>query len=269
MFSYAVIYILPFSLISYIPVTFYNWTNDKLLLIAIDTFNTVLVLLVGFLPKISLNTRKALFVFTLYLVAGNLLYTMGIDGPGFLYLYAAAFFCIIIFPNKFSYYPSFINIFVCLLFAYLITLNIMPWYQDESHNVPKWMTLSSDLVFLSFIASALIPMVFNGLEETIKKEHSMRLELSNQKAVLEKTLKELESKNEELEAFAFTTSHDLQEPLRMISSFLTQLKKKYGDRLDDKAHQFIHFAVDGAKRMRQIILDLLDFSKADKYEKAV
>src|SRR5690606_10061422 len=82
--------------------------------------------------------------------------------------------------------------------------------------------------------------------------------------MLKKHVKELEISNEELEQFAFIASHDLQEPLRMISSFLNQLQRKYGDQLDDKAHQYIHFATDGAKRMKQIILDLLDYSKAGK-----
>src|SRR5690606_16030785 len=82
--------------------------------------------------------------------------------------------------------------------------------------------------------------------------------------MLKKHIKELEISNEELEQFAFIASHDLQEPLRMISSFLNQLQRKYGDQLDDKAHQYIHFATDGAKRMKQIILDLLDYSKAGK-----
>ncbi|MEX0684990.1 MAG: PAS domain S-box protein [Balneolales bacterium] len=74
--------------------------------------------------------------------------------------------------------------------------------------------------------------------------------------------KELERSNEELEQFAFITSHDLQEPLRMISSFMDQLKRKYKDQLDDKALQYIHFATDGAKRMKQVILDLLEYSRA-------
>ncbi|WP_100613490.1 PAS domain S-box protein [Confluentibacter citreus] len=82
--------------------------------------------------------------------------------------------------------------------------------------------------------------------------------------VLKKKIKELEISNEELEQFAFIASHDLQEPLRMISSFLNQIQRKYGDQLDDKAHQYINFATDGAKRMKQIILDLLDYSKAGK-----
>jgi PAS domain S-box-containing protein len=83
---------------------------------------------------------------------------------------------------------------------------------------------------------------------------------------LEIHAKELAISNRELEQFAYIASHDLQEPLRMVSSFLTQLEKKYGNSLDEKAHQYIHFAVDGAKRMRQIILDLLDYSRVGKNE---
>lgn len=88
-------------------------------------------------------------------------------------------------------------------------------------------------------------------------------EAVNEDLIKQYTL-ELERSNEELEQFAFVASHDLQEPLRMISSFMDQLLRKYGDQLDEKAHQYINFATDGAKRMKQIILDLLDFSRAGK-----
>jgi len=81
---------------------------------------------------------------------------------------------------------------------------------------------------------------------------------------LKKHAKELAISNEELEQFAYVASHDLQEPLRMITSFLTQLDKKYGTLLDEKGKKYIDFAVDGAKRMRQIILDLLDYSRAGR-----
>lgn len=84
--------------------------------------------------------------------------------------------------------------------------------------------------------------------------------------LLKKNIKELEISNEELEQFAFIASHDLQEPLRMITSFLNQIERKYRNQLDDKALQYIHYATDGAKRMKQIILDLLDYSKAGKIE---
>ena len=77
---------------------------------------------------------------------------------------------------------------------------------------------------------------------------------------------ELEITNEELAQFAFIASHDLQEPLRMITSFLEQLKRKYGNLLDEKGLQYIYYATDGAKRMKQIILDLLEYSRAGKAE---
>ncbi len=66
--------------------------------------------------------------------------------------------------------------------------------------------------------------------------------------------------NKELSQFAYIASHDLQEPLRMVSSFLSRLEQQYSDKLDDKARQYIHFATDGAKRMRTMILDLLEYS---------
>jgi light-regulated signal transduction histidine kinase (bacteriophytochrome) len=67
--------------------------------------------------------------------------------------------------------------------------------------------------------------------------------------------------NAELEQFAYVASHDLQEPLRMVTSFMAQLEKRHGATFDEKGKQYIYFAIDGAKRMRQIILDLLDFSR--------
>lgn len=72
---------------------------------------------------------------------------------------------------------------------------------------------------------------------------------------------ELISSYVELERFAYIISHDLQEPLRMISSFLNLLKKKYDSGLDETALKYIHFAVDGSNRMKQLIMDLLEYSR--------
>lgn len=96
-----------------------------------------------------------------------------------------------------------------------------------------------------------------------RKEYEESLKTLNDS--LQKRAQELALSNAELEQFAYVASHDLQEPLRMVTSFLTQLEKRYGTALDDKAHQYITFAVDGAKRMKQIILDLLEFSRVGKY----
>ena len=83
---------------------------------------------------------------------------------------------------------------------------------------------------------------------------------------LKKQKAELVISNHELEQFAYIASHDLQEPLRMVTSFMTLLNKKYGSNFDETATTYIDFAIDGAKRMRQLILDLLEYSRVGKIE---
>lgn len=99
---------------------------------------------------------------------------------------------------------------------------------------------------------------------TDRKEADEILQEMNRK--LEDRAKELATSNAELEQFAYVASHDLQEPLRMITSFLSIIEKKYQNLLDDKGRQYIHFAIDGAQRMRTIILDLLEFSRVGRTE---
>ena len=98
-----------------------------------------------------------------------------------------------------------------------------------------------------------------GKDVTEKKKAEQEYIRMNER--LESRAKELAASNAELERFAYVASHDLQEPLRMVSSFLQLLQKKYKDQLDDTAHQYIHFAVDGAERMKKLILDLLAYSR--------
>lgn len=109
----------------------------------------------------------------------------------------------------------------------------------------------------------------NGLSvyfKDITERKLSEIELNNLNESLHKKARELAVSNSELEQFAYIASHDLQEPLRMVTSFLNQLQKKYNDVIDDTGRQYIHYAVDGATRMKQIILDLLQYSRVGRLE---
>jgi PAS domain S-box-containing protein len=128
---------------------------------------------------------------------------------------------------------------------------------DEAHK--RWFEISS------YPVNGSLSIYLKDITE--RKASEIKLKKLNE--TLQQHAKELAISNAELEQFAYVASHDLQEPLRMVTSFLTQLEKKYGDVVDDKGRQYINFAVDGAKRMRQIILDLLEFSRVGRTDHCI
>ncbi len=99
-------------------------------------------------------------------------------------------------------------------------------------------------------------------EDELRKYRGRLEELVEQRtSELKKITRELEHSNAELRQFAYAASHDLQEPLRTIAGFVKLLEKHYKGRLDERADEFIAYAIDGAKRMQELIKDLLEYSR--------
>ena len=120
------------------------------------------------------------------------------------------------------------------------------WRQDGS-------TLPVEFIVTGVIEERRVTgavLVFRDVSERLATERALMAQAN-----------ELARSNSDLEQFAYVASHDLREPLRQVSSFVTLLERRYGDLVGDEGREFIGFARDGAKRMDHLIVDLLEFSR--------
>lgn len=123
----------------------------------------------------------------------------------------------------------------------------------------------------TFFKVKLIPIEEGGLgvflhdiTQSLKLEKERADFVQRLEVQVAKRTQELQQSNRDLERFAYIASHDLQEPLRMVSSYLELVKLRYTDSLPEEAQEFMGFAYDGAVRMKNLITDLLEFSRAGR-----
>ncbi len=121
---------------------------------------------------------------------------------------------------------------------------------NANNEIQEWIGTCTDITERKLAQQAL---------QQINDE--LEIKVQERTAELQKLNEDLKRSNQELEQFAYVASHDLQEPLRTVTSYTQLLEKEYQHRLDDSAQEYLAYIVDGAKRMQQLIQDLLAYSR--------
>src|SRR5205823_6887307 len=103
-----------------------------------------------------------------------------------------------------------------------------------------------------------------SVAQDVTARHRLEAELQEKNDRLARTIEELSRKNKEMDEFAYVVSHDLQEPLRTLIAFSDFLLRDCGDKLNAEGQEFVRHIVDAARRMRELIHDLLTLSRAGK-----
>ncbi|MGM0460186.1 MAG: sensor histidine kinase [Bacteroidota bacterium] len=261
LFSELIVYLIPFSLISLVPGFWLAYQQEMWFLIAADTVVIGSLITIAYFPGFSADTRKALFIGSVYLVTIALLGYLGSYGPGLLFMVSLTVFSVLIAKRRYAMYTVIVNALICVFTGLAIYHNWWPDTLLSEYSLHSWIAVSSNAVLLSLLTAVLVPLLFNGLKLTLAQQERLRLQLERKHDELSLSLHQLKEKNDELENFASIASHDLKEPLRMVRSFMQLLNKNYYKELDEKGQSYVNFAVDGAERMTNLVDDLLQYSR--------
>jgi polar amino acid transport system substrate-binding protein len=134
---------------------------------------------------------------------------------------------------------------------------LQKWINVRIEYRPNWSGILKWVLVIGGVFTLLLGLSLSWNKRLSREIDKRKRAEEEQRKITE----ELERSNMDFQQFAYVASHDLQEPLRMISSYLQLIERRYQDKLDSDANDFIHYAVDGANRMQQLIQDLLCLSR--------
>lgn len=261
LFITIVVYILPVSMIAYLPAMFICYRYDELYIAVYDTIAVALVLVLTLHRRMALATRKLFMISTLYLLSITLLYYLGVFGPGLIYMLSTVIFVSLVYSSRLAYLCIILNSLICILFAVGISYGLLGSPTSAIYDSHAWLGVASNHLFLSIVFAVAIHILISGFGETLANEIELKKRLIKETEMSASRVKELKLKNEEMEQFTYIASHDLQEPLNSISGIVEVLKLD-GIRQDEKGYsQSLSFIATSVDRLRGLIKGLLDYSK--------
>jgi signal transduction histidine kinase len=262
LFANTIIYILPFSIIALIPGIYTCIKIKNWVLLSVDIASFINFLTIALAPLLSIKIRKLLFIVNIYVIGIFFQVFIGLSSPGLLYLEAACMFSIFIFPKKYAFYAAIINTAICIIIGIALYFDWLVWQNQNPSPLLAWIAISSNLIFLNFVSAALLPRLFNGLQETIDNEKSLQEQLVIKQEHLQSTLESLKHKNIDLRAIAWMQSHKVRAPLANVMGITSLLKANH--LCDQEKEEMMNYLQTSATQLDDVIKEIS--SRANKPE---
>lgn len=253
-FYKSLIYILPFAFLVLIPGIYYSIKTGENYVAIFDIITYITIVSLIFINRISITIKKFIFTVMMFHLSFQLFFRLDNITVGMLYWLISNISIALLYSKRTTLFFGVFNFILSVIIGLLIAFGNFHIISKSNDELTEWVVTSLNMQFLNIIISILIDYILIKLQHVIFIQNETHKNLENSVLLLQ-------NKNDELEHMTYVASHDLQEPLRMVTSFLAQLDKKYKDQLDQRGKQYIHFAMDGANKMRDVMLEVLAFSK--------
>lgn len=261
LFYYIILYTIPISPLAIIPGIIASYRTGYANLIALNVLTLLIFIIIGFVKPIKIETRKYIFISTLFLIAWSLFYNLKLEGPGLMYLFAVVIVTCLIHSGRSAYLLILTNSIALTI----IGLNIQfDWFSLNiglNQSLTTWFGIVVNLVFLSTVIVACFEMIFKKLEKIIisQRELNKQVKSDNQKMIDAQNI--LKEKNDELNQFAHIIAHDLKEPLRSMQAFSDLTIKKYKNSIPEKGQEFLNHIKTSSVRMALLLDSLLEYAQ--------
>lgn len=177
LFTVILVYTLPVGMIAYVPamVACYYFSVPEIAFF--DTLAVVLLAIATFRKRLSIKSRKLIFIITMYLLSVSLLYYMGVYGPGLLYLLSTIIFVSLIYSSRLAYICIVVNTIICVLFSLSLRYGIVNTEMATLYTPETWLAVASNLVLLGVLFAAAIQMLTSGFMDTLQTEGELKNKL--------------------------------------------------------------------------------------------
>jgi signal transduction histidine kinase len=262
-FIKSIIIIHPFTILPTVLGVNYGYRLGNMQIVFWTSFTYLMLILISLPSRLTIYQRKLFLTIGFYNFGFQLMYDSGMDTSGILYWTIGNIMALLFFKSN-NYLLIFVlNSCMSIVIGMIIYFKSSSPYFSQGLSIPDWFLISANNIFLSAIIAVLFTELVRSLHQIIVKQRLLKRNYEINVQSLKKSNVSLVSKNKELEQMAYVISHDLQEPIRMIVSFLGRLIEKYKPQLTSGNKQLIYDSISKATKMKNIVTDLLELSILD------